>query len=192
MARQTLVIIKNLYNNFKNSVEMCNTIWGKVNFRLELYHCLFPGCLSEERQLNKVQFFFQGKKTTKQTKSNIEEEDICFYNYVLRNWDCAPPDDVLYSLSSTQAVRLIFFPDCSRISQVFRSSQGVFMHLMCQMAWEGMGHRAGGRCRGEDHSVQREKKDFKGDCAFPELHLQRAVQGPAQLCHITAKLVPLF
>lgn len=135
---------------------MCNTIWGKVNFRLELYHYLFPECSSEERQL--TNFFFSRKK---KAKSNIEEQDICFCNYVPTNWDCAPPDVVLYRLSSAQAVQLISFCACKRISQVFRSSHGVFMHLTCQMAWEGMGHRAGGRYRGECHSVQREQKDFK-------------------------------
>lgn len=168
---------------------MCNTIWGKVNFRLELYHYLFPECLSEERQL--TNFFFSRKK---KAKSNIEEQDICFCNYVPTNWDCAPPDVVLYRLSSAQAVQLISFCDCKRISQVFRSSHGVFMHLTCQMAWEGMGHRAGGRYRGECHSVQREQKDFKGDCASPELHLLPAgtSQGPAHQCHITVRLVPLF
>lgn len=141
---------------------MWNTIWGKVNFRLELYNFWFPECSSEERQLTKVQFFSRRKKIA---KSNIEEQEVCFCNYVLENWDCAPPDVVLPSLSCIQAVQLISFCDYNRISQVFRSSHGVFMHLTCQMAWEGKGHRGGGRYRGESHSVQREKKDFKGDCA---------------------------
>lgn len=45
---------------------MCNTIWGKVNFRLELYNYWFLECSSEERQLTKVHFFSREKKRKKQ------------------------------------------------------------------------------------------------------------------------------
>lgn len=116
--------------------------------------------LKWRKAVNEGIIFFKGKKK-KKARSNIEEQDICFCNYVLRNWDCAPPDVVLHSLSSTQAVQLIFFCDCNMISQVFRSSQGVFVHLVCQMSWEGMGHRGGGRYRSEGHSVHRENKDLR-------------------------------
>lgn len=115
----------------------------------------------------------KGKVHSFQEKSNIEEQDICFCNYVLMDWDCAPPDVVLYSLLSTQAVQLGSFCDCTRISQVFRSSHSVFTHLR----WDGT--QGWGEIHGEGDSVQREKKDFQGDLVSPELHLHTAVQGPA-------------
>lgn len=78
---------------------MCNTVWGKVNFRLELYHYWLLECSSEERPLNEAQIF-SGKK---KAKSNIEGQDICFCNYVLTNWGCAPP---MLSSTAFQVPRL--------------------------------------------------------------------------------------
>lgn len=64
----------------------------------------------------------------------MEEQDIEFYNYALASWDCAPPDVVLCSLSSTQPAQLISSCGYITISQVFRCLSGMFAHLTYQMA----------------------------------------------------------
>lgn len=200
-ATLILVAFKKLYKVFKKTLLRCATpAEEKQKIRLELYHYWLPEHSSEERLLTKlwvfwffIVFFFSVYKLLGggQKKSSVEEQDICFYSYALTSWDCAPPD-VLCSLSSMQAAQLISSCGCIRISQVFRGSPGMFVHLMCQMAWDMMGCKGDGRYRSEDRSVQRKKGDCKDASCLSWASPPCSWEGLAQLCHIMVKLGPLF
>lgn len=138
----TLIFLafKKLHKVFKKTLLRCATpAEEKQKIRLALYHYWLPEHSSEERLLTKLWGFYSVYNLLKKKKkSSVEEQDICFYNYALTSWDCAPPD-VLCSLSSMQAAQLISSCGCIRISQVFRGSPGMLVHVMCQMAWDTMG-----------------------------------------------------